>query len=66
VRLFFGAEGVGDCDCSIHPIRKSVEKVPKGKCFLVFYVRQGLEKKYGELKKRGVSFVGGIENEPRV
>jgi len=54
----------GGLRLSIHPARKSVKKVPNGECFLVFYVRKGLEKKYEELKKRGVSFVGGIENEP--
>ncbi len=49
---------------SIHPARSSVEKVPNEECFLVFYVKEGIEEKYEKLRKRGVSFIGGIENEP--
>ncbi len=54
----------GGLRLSIHPLGKSVDKVPNGECFLVFYVRRGLEEKYEKLKSKGVSFVGGIDDEP--
>ncbi len=54
----------GGLRLSIHPLAESRKRVPNGECFLVFYVKEGIEKKYEYLKKRGVSFIGGIENEP--
>ncbi len=54
----------GGLRLSIHPVKDSVGNVPNGECFLVFYVKEGIEEKYEKLKKRGVSFIGGIENEP--
>ncbi len=54
----------GGLRLSIHPIKDSVGKVPSGECFLVFYVKEGIEEKYETLKKRGVRFIRGIENEP--
>ncbi len=53
----------GGLRLSIHPVRDSVEKVPNGECFLVFYVKEGIEEKYEKLKRRGVGFIGGIEND---
>ncbi len=54
----------GGLRLSIHPVRDFVEKVPNGECFLVFYVKEGIEEKYERLRKRGVGFIGGIEDEP--
>ena len=54
----------GGLRLSIHPLPKALERVPNGECFLVFYVKDGLEEKYEQLKKRGVKFTEGIKDEP--
>jgi predicted enzyme related to lactoylglutathione lyase len=54
----------GGLRLSIHPLRKNVDRVPTDECFLVFYVKSGLEEKYEQLKKRGVVFTEGIMDEP--
>ena len=47
----------GGVRLSIHQIQKG-KKVPTGECFLVFYVKEGIEEKYRKLKRRGVKFEG--------
>ncbi len=54
----------GGLRLSIHPLPESRKDLPDGECFLVFYVKKGIEKKHEELKKRGVRFIGGIEDNP--
>ena len=54
----------GGLRLSIHPLPKGQERVPNGECFLVFYVKDGLEEKYEQLKKRGVKFTERIKDEP--
>jgi predicted enzyme related to lactoylglutathione lyase len=53
----------GGVRLSIHPAPKSMKEIPNGESFLVFYVKEGIDAKYEELKKRGVNFAGGISNE---
>lgn len=54
----------GGLRLSIHPLPKGLDRVPNGECFLVFYVKSGIEEKYEQLKKRGVKFAEGIMEEP--
>ena len=54
----------GGVRMSIHPLPEGLERVPNGECFLVFYVKHGLEEKYEQLKKKGVKFIEGIKDEP--
>jgi predicted enzyme related to lactoylglutathione lyase len=54
----------GGLRISIHPLPKGQERVPNGECFLVFYVKDGLEEKYEQLKKRGAQFSEAITDEP--
>jgi predicted enzyme related to lactoylglutathione lyase len=49
---------------SVHPLPKGQEQVPNGECFLVFYVKDRLEEKYEQLRKRGVKFSEEIKDEP--
>ncbi len=54
----------GGLRLSIHPLPKELDRVPNGECFLVFYVKKGLEEKYEQLKNRGAKFTEGIRDEP--
>ena len=54
----------GGLRLSIHPLPKDWKMVPTGECFLVFYVKEGLEDKCELLKKRGVRFTEDIKDEP--
>jgi len=54
----------GGLRLSIHPLPKGMDRVPTGECFLVFYVKDGLEEKYEQLKKGGVRLTEGIKDEP--
>ena len=54
----------GGLRLSIHPLPKGIQRVPNGECFLVFYVKNGLEEKYEQLKKRGAKFSEEIKEEP--
>lgn len=54
----------GGLRLSIHPLRRGQKRVPNGECFLVFYVKDGLEEKYAQLKKRGAKFSEEIKDEP--
>lgn len=53
----------GGMRLSIHEAPEG-RKVPNDECFLVFYVREGIEERYQELKKRGVRFESEIDEEP--
>jgi predicted enzyme related to lactoylglutathione lyase len=54
----------GGLRLSIHPLPKDRERVPTGECFLVFYIKDRLEEKYEQLKKRGARFSEEIKDEP--
>ena len=54
----------GGLRLSIHPLPKGLKRVPNGECFLVFYVKNGLEQKYEQLKKKGARFSEAIKDEP--
>jgi predicted enzyme related to lactoylglutathione lyase len=54
----------GGLRLSIHPAPDSASTVPTGESFLAFYVKNGIEQRFEELKRRGVNFVGGIEDDP--
>ena len=53
----------GGLRLSIHQAPEG-QKVPSGECFIVFYVREGIDEKYRELRRRGVKFEGGIDEDP--
>ena len=54
----------GGLRVSIHPLPKGQDTVPTGECFLVFYVRDRLEEKCEQLKRRGARFSEEIKDEP--
>jgi predicted enzyme related to lactoylglutathione lyase len=53
----------GGLRLSIHPLAKGMNKAPNGECFLVFFVREGIERKMQELKDKGVDIVS-VDDEP--
>ena len=54
----------GGIRLSIHPAPESMKEIPNGESFLVFYVTDGIEEKYEKLVKKGVSFSGGVTDQP--
>ena len=54
----------GGLRLSIHPLPKGLKQVPNRECFLVFYVKDRLEEKYEQLRKRGARFSEEIKDEP--
>jgi len=54
----------GGLRLSIHPAPSTMPSVPNGECFIVFYVKNGLEQRCDELRKKGVEFIGGIDGDP--
>jgi predicted enzyme related to lactoylglutathione lyase len=54
----------GGLRLSIHPLPEGMKQVPNGECFLVFYVKDGLEEKCDQLKRRGARFSEEVQSEP--
>ena len=53
----------GGLRLSLHPLPEEARQSPTGECFLVFYLREGIEEKRDALAKKGVR-VSEIDHQP--